>query len=72
MGNCENTELNIKWPENDKGTLLCDVFVEKGFDGLFLTMQGGLNSFRVRLFIYQFVEISGLWIIMWDTCAEKY
>lgn len=45
-GNGGNGGENIKWPENDKGTLLCDVCIEKGFDGLFLTMQGGHNHFR--------------------------
>ena len=37
----------IVWPEKDDGTLLCDVQVGKGLDSLFLTMQGGLNDFKV-------------------------
>lgn len=46
-GTAQNT---IVWPEHDKGTLLFDVHVGKEFDSLFLTMQGGVNYFRVRLF----------------------
>ena len=66
-----NAEENIKWPENDKGTLLCDVCISEGFDSLFLTMQGGLNHFRVRLHLHSSFKSLQFWIVACILCAGK-